>query len=82
MGKLGALVVSAVLAVFASLIVAGLFLPIYGIFQGGPYNCLNSGMGECISMISLSALIYGPIFSIAGALIGTPVLMMILTWRD
>lgn len=81
MSKLGALVISAALAVTASLVVAGLFLPIYGIFQGGTYNCLNSGIGECVSYIPLSALIYGPIFSIAGTVVGTPVFMIILTCR-
>lgn len=76
------LIVSAILAVFTSLIVAGLFLPIYGIFEGGTHNCLSDGIGECVSFIPMSALIYGPLFSIAGIFIGTPVFMMVLGRRD
>ncbi|OBZ95530.1 hypothetical protein ADU59_08940 [Pararhizobium polonicum] len=82
MSTLGNLILSAVLAVLTSLIVAALFLPVYGIFEGGAHNCLNDGIGECMSAIPLSMLIYGPLFSIAGGLIGTPVFMMILAWRD
>lgn len=78
----GNLVISAVLAFAASLVVAGLFLPVYGIFEGGSHNCLNDGVGECLSFIPLSALIYGPLFCLTGVLIGTPVFMMILAWRD
>lgn len=82
MNALVNLIVSVVLAVFSSLIVAGLFLPIYGILEGGTHNCLNDGIGECVSAIPLSALIYGPLFSIAGVLIGTPIFMIILARRD
>lgn len=82
MKTLGTLIVSAVLAIFASLVAAGLFLPVYGIFQGGSYNCLNDGIRECTVMIPLSALIYGPLFSIVGTLLGTPVLMAILAEGD
>jgi hypothetical protein len=42
------------------------------------HNCLNDGIGECISIVPLSALIYGPLFSIAGVLVGTPIFMMIV----
>lgn len=82
MRTLGRLIVSAVLAFLVSLIVAGLFLPVYGIFEGGPYNCLKDGIAVCIAGIPLSALIYGPLFSIAGVLIGTPVFMAIFAMRD
>ncbi|MGE6786074.1 hypothetical protein ACQKGL_26485 [Ensifer adhaerens] len=82
MRTLGTLIVSAVLAFVVSLLVAGLFLPVYGIFQGGSYNCLKDGIQECTSMIPLSALIYGPLFSIIGILVGTPVFMAILATRD
>ncbi|WP_077961513.1 hypothetical protein [Ensifer adhaerens] len=82
MRTLGTLIISAVLAFFGSLLVAGLFLPVYGIFQGGSYNCLKDGIGECTSMIPLSALIYGPLFSIVGVLVGTPVLMTIFAMRE
>lgn len=78
----GNLLISAVLAFCASLVVAALFLPVYGIFEGGPHNCLNDGVGECLSFIPLSALIYGPLFCLTGVLIGTPVFMVILAWRD
>jgi hypothetical protein len=60
----------------------GVFLPVYGIFEGGPYNCLKDGIAVCIAGIPLSALIYGPLFSIAGVLIGTPVFMAIFAMRD
>ncbi len=82
MRTLGTLIVSAVLAFVVSLLVAGLFLPVYGIFEGGSYNCLKDGIQECTSMIPLSALIYGPLFSIIGTLVGTPVFMVILAMRD
>jgi len=82
MKTLGRLVLSAILAILASLIVAGLFLPVYGIVEGGPYNCLPDGVGTCLSGIPLSALLYGPLFSIAGLLVLTPVFMTILSWRD
>ncbi|MFD9897300.1 hypothetical protein [Mesorhizobium sp. NPDC059025] len=82
MKTLGKLILSAVLALFCSLIVAGLFLPVYGIFEGGTHNCLNVGIGDCVSIIPLSALIYGPLFAIAGVLVGTPILLLILSWRD
>lgn len=82
MKTLGRLVLSAMLAICTSLIVAGLFLPVYGIFQGAPHNCLPDGVGSCISMIPLSALFYGPLFCIAGVFVLTPVYMMILAWRD
>lgn len=82
MRTLGTLIVSAVSAILVSLIVAGLFLPVYGIFEGGSYNCLTDGIGECASMFPLSALIYGPLFSIVGALAGTPVFMVILARRS
>ena len=77
MRTLGNLTLSAVLALFCSLVVAGLFLPVYGIFEGGTHNCLNDGIGECASIVPLSALIYGPLFSIAGVLVGTPIFMVI-----
>lgn len=79
---LGRLILSSVLAFVASLIVAGLFLPVYGIVEGGSYNCLADGVETCLSSILLSALIYGPLFSIAGVVIGTPVFMVILALRD
>jgi hypothetical protein len=82
MKPLGRLILSAALAFVTSLVVAGLFLPIYGIVEGGPYNCLNDGVGTCLSGILLSALIYGPLFSIAGVVIGTPVFMVVLALRD
>ncbi|MGX5718790.1 hypothetical protein [Shinella zoogloeoides] len=82
MKTLGRLVLSAILAILASLIVAGLFLPVYGIVEGGSYNCLSDGVGTCLSEIPLSALLYGPLFSIAGLLVLTPVFMTILSWRD
>ncbi|WP_457583605.1 hypothetical protein [Ensifer canadensis] len=82
MKTLGRLILSAALAFAASLIVAGLFLPVYGIFEGGTHDCLKDGLGTCFSMIPLSALIYGPLFSIFGLLIGTPVFMTVLAWRD
>jgi hypothetical protein len=33
-------------------------------------------------VIPLSALIYGPLFVIGGLLIGTPIFMTVLAWRD
>lgn len=82
MKTLGRLILSAVLAFVTSLIVAGLFLPVYGIVEGRPYNCLNDGVGTCLSGIPLSALIYGPLFCITGVVIGTPVFMVVLALRD
>ena len=82
MRTLGRLLVSAVLAFLVSLIVAGLFLPVYDIFEGGPYNCLEDGIAACVAGIPLSALIYGPLFSIVGVVIGTPVFMAIFAMRD
>jgi len=82
MKTLGRLLLSAVLSFVTSLVVAGLFLPVYGIFEGGPYNCLNDSVATCLSGIPLSALIYGPLFSIAGTVIGTPIFMVILAFRD
>lgn len=82
MKTLGRLILSAVLAFLSSLVVAGLFLPVYGIFEGGSYNCLNDGVQTCLSAVPLSALIYGPLFSIAGIVIGTPIFMMFLAPRD
>lgn len=82
MRTLARLILSAVLAFASSLIVAGLFLPVYGIFEGGTHNCLSDGLETCVSMIPLSALIYGPLFSIGGVPIGTPLFMTMLAWRD
>ena len=74
-------VLAIVLATATSLIVAGLFLPFAGMLEGGEYNCLNDGVLSCVSMIPLSALIYGPLFTIVGTVIGTPVFMLVLEWR-
>lgn len=82
MRTLARLTVSAVLAFSASLMVAALFLPVYGIFEGGSHNCLTGGIGECTSMILMSALIYGPLFSLICTPISTPVFMVILAGRN
>lgn len=76
------LILSVLCSFVACLIVAGLFLPIYGIFEGGPHNCLTTGLNECISTIPLSMLIYGPLFSIFGILIGTPIFLIIFSLGD
>ncbi|MCW5710720.1 hypothetical protein [Shinella sp.] len=81
MRTLGLLLLSAILAFVASLVVAGLFLPVYGLFEGDPHNCLKDGIGQCASLVVLSALIYGPLFTIVGTVVGTPVVMAILAWR-
>lgn len=82
MKTLGLLIQSVILAISTSLIVSGLFLPVHGILEGGPSNCLTMDVGGCIGDMSLSALIYGPLFCIIGILIGTPAFMILLTWRD
>lgn len=79
---LALLIQSAALAISASLIVSGLFLPFHGLLEGGPSNCLTMDIGACLADISLSALIYGPLFCIFGTLIGTPAFMILLTGRD
>ncbi|CAN7352483.1 MULTISPECIES: hypothetical protein [Ensifer] len=81
MKTLACLILSAALAFASSLIIAGLFLPVYGIFEGGTHNCLNDGLRACVSIIPLSALIYGPLFVFAGVVVGTPIFMTMLASR-
>ena len=81
MRSLSLLLLSAVLAFCASLAVAGLFLPVYSLFEGGTHSCLAGGLAQCLSWIPLSALFYGPLFSIVGVALGTPLVMTILACR-
>lgn len=69
-------------AVALSVVVAGLFLPVVSVFQGPEFSCLNEGIGVCFSWIPMSALLYGPLFVIVGAVVGTPVLLMLWAWRQ
>lgn len=81
MNTLALFLQSVLLALLASLAVSGLMLPVAGFLQGGTYNCLNFGLADCVSTLQVSLLIYGPLFSILGTVIGTPVLMVILGLR-
>ncbi|AZR92407.1 hypothetical protein BBB39_00465 [Bordetella trematum] len=67
--------VCALIAFAISLAAAGLFLPLYGAFQADPYTCLDDGINACLDVITLSALVYGPLFCLVGTGIGTPLLM-------
>ena len=83
MKTLGRLVFSAFLALLASLAVAALFLPFHSIFlPPDGVSCLNEGISECMHALEISLLVYGPLFSIIGVLIGTPVFMLLLYLRD
>lgn len=83
MKPLGRLVLSAFLALLASLAVAALFLPFHSIFlPPDGVSCLNEGLSGCMRALEISLLVYGPLFCIIGVLIGTPVFMLLLYLRD
>ena len=83
MKTLGRLVLSAFLALLASLAVAALFLPFHSIFlPPDGVSCLNQGIAECMRALEISLLVYGPLFCIIGVLIGTPIFMLLLYLRD
>ncbi|WP_043003026.1 hypothetical protein [Comamonas testosteroni] len=83
MKTLGRLVLSAFLALLASLAVAALFLPFHSIFlPPDGVSCLNEGIAGCMRTLEISLLVYGPLFCIVGVLIGTPVFMLLLYLRD
>lgn len=83
MKTLGRLVLSAFLALLASLAVAALFLPFHSIFlPPDGVSCLHEGISGCIRTLEISLLVYGPLFCIIGVLIGTPVFMLLLYLRD
>ena len=83
MKTLSRLVFSAFLALLASLAVAARFLPSHS-FSLPPdgITCLNEGIAECMRALEISLLVYGPLFSIIGVLIGTPIFMLLLYLRD
>ncbi|MGG4604045.1 hypothetical protein ACLPHM_04535 [Paenalcaligenes sp. Me131] len=68
-------------AVALSVVVAGLFLPVASVLQGAEFTCLSEGITECVSWIPMSAVLYGPLFAIVGAVVGTPLLLMLWAWR-
>ena len=82
MQTLGRFVVALIVAVALSLVAAGCFLPIAGMLEGGDFNCFATSVMECVSFFQLSMLVYGPWFVIAGAIVGTPLLLMLWAWRD
>lgn len=83
MKTLGRLVLSAFLALLASLAVAALFLPFHSIFlPPDGVSCLNEGIAGCMRALEISLLVYGPLFCIIGVLIGTPVFMLLMYLRD
>lgn len=83
MKTLGRLILSAFLALLASLAVAALFLPFHSIFLSPDgVSCLHEGISGCIRTLEISLLVYGPLFCIIGVLIGTPVFMLLLYLRD
>ncbi|RDI15239.1 hypothetical protein [Comamonas sp. AG1104] len=83
MKTLGRLILSAFLALLASLAVAALFLPFHSIFlPPDGVSCLHEGISGCIRTLEISLLVYGPLFCIIGVLIGTPVFMLLLYLRD
>ena len=83
MKTLGRLVLSAFLALLASLAVAALFLPFHSIFlPPDGVSCLNEGLSGCMRALEISLLVYGPLFCIIGVLIGTPVFMLLLYLCD
>ena len=83
MKTLGRLVLSAFLALLASLAVAALFLPFHSIFlPPDGVSCLHEVISGCIRTLEISLLVYGPLFCIIGVLIGTPVFMLLLYLRD
>ena len=83
MKTLGRLVLSAFLALLASLAVAALFLPFHSIFlRPDGVSCLNEGLSGCMRALEISLLVYGPLFCIIGVLIGTPVFMLLLYLCD
>ena len=83
MKTLGRLVLSAFLALLASLAVAALFLPFHSIFlPPDGVSCLNEGLSGCMRALEISLLVYGPLFCMIGVLIGTPVFMLLLYLRD
>lgn len=83
MKTLGRLVLSAFVALLASVAVAALFLPFHSIFlPPDGVSCLNEGIAGCMRALEISLLVYGPLFCIIGVLIGTPVFMLLLYLRD
>lgn len=83
MKTLGRLVLSAFVALLASLAVAALFLPFHSIFlPPDGVSCLNEGISGCMRALEISLLVYGPLFCIIGVLIGTPIFMLLLYLRD
>lgn len=83
MKTLSRLVLSAFVALLASLVVAALFLPFHSIFlPPDGVSCLNQGIAECMRALEISLLVYGPLFCIIGVLIGTPIFMLLLYLRD
>lgn len=79
---LGRFVVALVVAVAASAVAAGVFLPVAGVLEGGDFNCFATGIAECIEAFQWGLLLYGPWFVIVGAVAGTPLLLMLWAWWE
>lgn len=82
MQTLGRFIIALIVAVALSIVASGCFLPIAGIVEGGDANCFATSLAECVSYVQWSILLYGPWFAIAGAVVGTPLLLMLWAWRD
>jgi len=77
------LIAAALISFATSVLAAGLFLPVYGIIVGDGHSCLAyGGWRDCLNGIPISALIYGPLFSIIGTPLGTPVVWVLLKLRE
>lgn len=82
MQTLGRFGVALIVAMAVSAVAAGLFLPIAGLLEGGDFNCFATDLQECARTFQLSMLLYGPWIVIGGAVVGTPLLMMLWAWRE
>lgn len=82
MQTLGRFIVALIVAVAVSIVAAGCFLPLAGIVEGGNMNCFTTSLTECVSYFQWSILLYGPWFAIVGAVVGTPLLLMLWAWRE
>lgn len=73
---IGRLIFSLFAGPLIGLAVAILFLPLFGLLDGSAWACLTIGWRDCLSGAIWGLLIFGPIFSILGLIIGAPALFI------
>ncbi|GEK66980.1 hypothetical protein PDE01_05000 [Paracoccus denitrificans] len=77
MAVLARLLLSVACGLVLSIVFAVLFVPVYTLLLDWEHFCLrgiNGGVNGCLRDIPMGALIFGPLFSIVGLVVGTPII--------